>query len=51
MWTPEAKKQLGKLSFFVRPIAKRAIEKEAKEKGLSEITIDLMIEVKRKMGK
>jgi multimeric flavodoxin WrbA len=51
MWTPEAKKQLGKLSFFVRPIAKRAIEKEAKEKGLSEITIDLMLEVKRKMGK
>jgi multimeric flavodoxin WrbA len=51
MWTPEAKKQLGKLSFFVRPIAKRAIEKEAKEKGLSEITIDLMLEVKRTMGK
>ena len=51
MWTPEAKKQLGKLSFFVRPIAKRAIEKEAKEKGLSEITIDLMLELKRKMGK
>lgn len=51
LWVPEAKRQLGKLPFFVRPIAKRAIEKEAKEKGISEITIDLMLEVKRKVGK
>ena len=50
-WTPDAKTQLGKLSIFVRPIAKRAIEKEARERGVTEITIDLMLEVKEKMGR
>jgi len=51
LWTPEAEKQLGKLPFFVRPMAKRAIEEEAREKGISEITVDLMLEVKKKMGR
>ncbi len=50
-WTPDAKTQLGKLPIFVRPIAKRAIEKEARERGVTEITIDLMLKVKEKMGR
>lgn len=50
-WTPEAKKQLTELPPFVRPIAKRAIEEEAIRRGTSEITLDLMLEVKKKMGK
>ena len=50
-WTPEAKMQLSKLPIFVRPMAKRAIENEAKERGVTAITIDLMLEVKEKMGR
>lgn len=50
-WTTDAKTQLGKLPIFVRPIAKHAIEKEARERGVTEITIDLMLEVKEKMGR
>jgi hypothetical protein len=51
VWAPEAKKQLGKIPFFVRRIAKQGIEEEAREKGLSEITVDLMLEYKKKMGR
>ena len=50
IWTPEAKEQLGKLPFFVRPMAKRTIEDEARERGISEINIELMLEVKNGWG-
>ena len=50
-WTPEAKEQLGKLPFFVRPMAKRTIEDEARERNMSEINLELMLEVKKRMGK
>jgi multimeric flavodoxin WrbA len=50
-WTPESEKQLGKLPFFVRPMAKRAIEEEAREKGISKITVEFMLEVKEKLGR
>jgi len=50
-WTPEAKKQLGKIPFFVRRMAKQSIEEEARKKGLPEITVDLMLEYKKKMGR
>ncbi len=50
-WTPEAKKAINKIPFFVRHMAKRTIEEEAREKGISEITVDWMLEVKKKMGR
>jgi len=51
IWTKEAEEALKNISRLSRPMAKRAIEKHAKEKGVSEITVDLMLEVKKKMGK
>jgi multimeric flavodoxin WrbA len=51
VWTAEAREQLGKIPFFVRKMAKQRIEEEARKKGLSEITIELMLEVKEKMGR
>jgi len=50
-WTPKAKEQLGKLPFFVRRMAKQSIEEEARNRGVSEITVSLMLEVKKKMGR
>lgn len=50
-WTPEAKKQLENIPLPVREIAIGSIEEEARKRGMSEITIDLMLEVKKKMGK
>jgi multimeric flavodoxin WrbA len=50
-WTKEAEEALKKISRLVRPMAKKTIEKHAREKGISEITIDLMLEVKKKTGR
>jgi hypothetical protein len=51
IWTKEAEEALKNIPRLVRPMAKKAIEKHAKEKGASEITVDLMLEVKKKMGR
>ena len=51
VWSPEASEQLGKIPFFVRRMAKQRIEEEARMRGVPEITIELMLEVKTQMGK
>lgn len=45
-WTIEAQKELEKVPSFVRRMAKTAVEKLAKEKGLSKITPELVAETK-----
>jgi multimeric flavodoxin WrbA len=51
VWTAEASEQLGKIPIFVRRMAKQRIEEEARARGLSEITVALMLEVKKQMGR
>ncbi|WP_310410302.1 PCP reductase family protein [Chamaesiphon sp. OTE_8_metabat_110] len=40
-WTAEAEAQLKEIPFFVRPAARKKIEKFAQERGTSEITVDV----------
>lgn len=46
-WTEEALERLEKIPFFVRKMAKAKIENEAIEKGVTEITVEFMSEVKK----
>ncbi|MGR3219489.1 MAG: PCP reductase family protein [Candidatus Anammoxibacter sp.] len=46
-WTEDALERLKKIPFFVRKMAKAKIEKEAIEKGMTEITVEFMAEVKK----
>jgi DNA-directed RNA polymerase subunit RPC12/RpoP len=50
LWTEDAKKRLEKIPRFVRPMAKKAVEKYARERKCSEITPGVMDEAKREMG-
>jgi hypothetical protein len=47
-WTPEARAYLKRIPFFVRPLAKRRIETQARARGQTEITVELMDELKPK---
>lgn len=47
-WAPEAEERLSRLPDFIRPMAKREIERMAKDKGESEITASIMDEAKTK---
>ncbi|MGK7344892.1 MAG: protochlorophyllide oxidoreductase [Candidatus Nitrospinota bacterium M3_3B_026] len=49
-WTEEALKTLEKVPGFVRPMAKTMIENFAMEKGVKEVTIDIMKEARAKFG-
>lgn len=46
-WTPEAVEKLAKVPFFVRPIAKRKAEAEARARGLLEVDVALLEELRR----
>jgi hypothetical protein len=41
-WTPEATAYLKKIPFFVRPVAKKRIEAVARQRGATEVTVELM---------
>ncbi len=45
-WTPDALEKIKKVPFFVRPIAKRKAESEARARGLSEVTVALLEELR-----
>ncbi|QWR78871.1 hypothetical protein E2O03_002475 [Candidatus Magnetomonas plexicatena] len=49
-WEPEALKRLDKVPVFVRWMAKSSIEKHAREKGLTTITVALMEEARHLYG-
>jgi hypothetical protein len=50
-WTPEAEKRLENIPDFIQPMARREIERIAKEKGATTITADLMDDAKEKFMK
>ncbi|HIA14371.1 MAG TPA: hypothetical protein EYN74_05720 [Nitrospirales bacterium] len=47
-WAPEAEERLSRLPDFIRPMAKREIERMAKDKGEPEITATIMDAAKTK---
>jgi hypothetical protein len=50
-WTPEAQQRLDNIPDFIRPMARREIERLVKERGGSEITAEIMEEAKDKFMK
>ncbi|MDX2230113.1 MAG: PCP reductase family protein [Leptolyngbyaceae cyanobacterium bins.349] len=49
-WTAEAEARLKEIPFFVRPAARKKIEKFAAEMGASQITVDVYEQAKQKFG-
>ena len=49
-WTDSALKRMDKVPAFVRGMATKAIEDHAREKGVSEVTEDIVDEVKKRVG-
>lgn len=49
-WTPEAEARLKEIPFFVRPAARKKIEKFAQDKGLNQITVDVYEDAKKQFG-
>ena len=49
-WTKEAEERLKRVPPFVQPMARQSIVNYAKEKGVREITLQVMDEVKEKVG-
>jgi hypothetical protein len=50
-WTPEAQQRLENIPDFIRPMARREIERLVKERGASEVTAQVMEEAKEKFMK
>lgn len=49
-WTPEAEAKLKEIPFFVRPAARKKIEKLAFDAGYETITVEIYEEAKTKFG-
>lgn len=49
-WTAEAEAKLKEIPFFVRPAARKKIEKFAQAQGISEITVDIYDQAKQQFG-
>lgn len=50
-WDDDAKQRLAKAPFFIRPLAKSKVEKAARERGETRITLALFEQIKhREMG-
>ena len=47
-WHPDAEERLRRVPFFIRPLVKRRAETVARERGLAEITSQLLDELKAK---
>jgi len=50
-WTPEAEKRLENIPDFIRPMARKEVERVAKERGMATITAQIMDDVKEKFLK
>jgi hypothetical protein len=50
-WTPEAQQRLDNIPDFIRPMARKEIERVAKERGVATITAQVMDETKDKFMK
>ena len=49
-WTPEAEGRLKEIPFFVRPAARKKIEKFAQEQGHNQITESVYEPAKKQFG-
>ena len=49
-WTAEAEARLKEIPFFVRPAARKKIEKFAQEMGADQITAEIYDQAKQKFG-
>lgn len=49
-WTPEAIACLKEIPFFVRPAARKKIEKFAQEQGIAQITAAVYQNAKKQFG-
>jgi hypothetical protein len=49
-WTAEAEARLKEIPFFVRPAARKKIEKLAQEVGATQITVEVYEQAKKKFG-
>ena len=47
-WTEEALERVSRIPFFIRPMVKSGIERYAKLKGIEEITVELLSELKKR---
>lgn len=51
MWSSEASRRLENIPFFIRPMAKKEIERMAREQGRTEVTVDMMDHAKTAFAK
>lgn len=49
-WTKEAEEKLKEIPFFVRPAARKKIEKFAQEAGQTQISVEVYEQAKAKFG-
>ncbi len=49
-WTADAEAKLKEIPFFVRPAARKKIEKFAQEQGITEISIEVYDRAKQQFG-
>lgn len=49
-WTAEAEARLKEIPFFVRPAARKKIERLAQEMGANQITAEIYEQAKQKFG-
>jgi hypothetical protein len=49
-WTTAAEAMLKEIPFFVRPAARKKIEKFAQERGVNEITVEIYAAAKQQFG-
>lgn len=47
-WRPDAEQRLKKVPFFIRPFVKRRAEGVARDRGLTEVTSELLDEIKER---
>jgi len=50
-WGADAERELGKIPFFVRGKARRNTEKYASERGIADITVDVLYDAKAHFGR
>jgi hypothetical protein len=50
-WSAEATKRLENIPFFIRPMAKKEIERLAREGGHAEVTVEVMDQAKSAFAK
>lgn len=49
-WSGDAEQRLQRVPDFIRPMVRESIERHARKRGLDEVTLQVMDEVRAKMG-